>query len=59
MNKLIAALIAAAFATVSFNAVAADAPADKPAAEVKKEKKAKHHKKSKKAAAKKEEAAKQ
>jgi hypothetical protein len=54
MKKLIAVLIAAMFAGVTFSAMAADeaAPGDKPAVE-KKHKAKKHHKK----AAKKEEAA--
>jgi hypothetical protein len=46
MKKLFAALIAAAFAGVTFTAIAADAPAtpaDKPAVE--KKHKSKHHKK--------------
>ncbi|GAB3243231.1 hypothetical protein [Chitinimonas naiadis] len=44
MNKLLAALIASAFAFVSFGAVAADAPADKPAAQKTEKKVKKHHK---------------
>ena len=56
MKKLFAALIAAAFAAVTFGAAAADAPAnpsDKPAMEQKHKGKKSHHSKS----AKKQEAA--